>query len=67
MPITANEHDDLRKKMADLEVTVMELEAKLLKDIATMHRSLKDYKQENNSTLAEVRAVVESLLRGRRG
>lgn len=51
-----------------LDEKVEELKQLLLNDVATVHRSLKDYKTRNDSSVQELRGVVESMVRrGRRG
>ena len=53
---------DLEKKLADCQVSVQELEGKLLKDISVIHSGLIEYKRSNDSTVGELRAVLERVV-----
>lgn len=54
---------DLKRKLAAAESSIVELESKLLKDVAAIHRSLIEYKKSNDTTVVEIRTAVESMLR----
>ena len=62
----AAETSDISDRIEALETELQELKALVAKDIAAIHRSLKAYKESNDSTVGEIRQVTESLAKGRR-
>lgn len=56
---------ELERKLADAQISIQELEGKILKDIAAIHRSLVEYKQANDSTVNELRGTLTLLARRR--
>ena len=50
-----------QEKIAQLEADIEELRGKSLKDVAAVHRSLKEYKETNGALVEELRKRIEGI------
>lgn len=53
--------DDLAARLSKAENEIVNVQGKATKDVAAVHRSLKDYKMANDHLVAELRRRIEGV------